>query len=250
MISGDVLINWSFSSQSIYGKFLFLPLKLASGSPEFFLGTNIVIFTLLLFLRPGYLTNILFCWIIVNLFRLKFPVINGSDFVLLVFSIFNMAFVSKNETGNSAWLRALFFNTFRYIAQFQVVLIYLISGIDKLENEHWRSGEIFKLVMNYESMFNPWYIRFLEIPELRWSIAWVTILFELLFFILVKIKRTRLLILCVGILFHILIATMLALPDFAFVMIVTYFLFLDDADWKRICQFFRLNEPSTGLLSR
>jgi hypothetical protein len=62
-------------------------------------------------------------------------------------------------------------------------------------------------------------------------LAWATILFELLFAVLVWFKRTRLLILITGILFHFIIAIMLNLTDFSMVMSIAYLVFLKDTDY-------------------
>jgi hypothetical protein len=56
-------------------------------------------------------------------------------------------------------------------------------------------------------------------------LAWLTIGFELAFPVLVWFRATRKWILITGIVFHLTIAVMLGLPEFATVMIVSYTLF-------------------------
>ena len=75
------------------------------------------------------------------------------------------------------------------------------------------------------------------------TMSWMTIVFELIFIPLVFIERTRLPILFVGVLFHIIIWLMLGLPGFGWIMIVSYAIFLKDRDFDRLPKRLRPSLP-------
>ena len=77
-------------------------------------------------------------------------------------------------------------------------------------------------------MVNPTLTTAMTNPGLNFILAWLVILFELLFPILVWWRRLRLVMIGIGIVFHIVIWIFLSLPDFGLIMIVAYSIFLGD----------------------
>ena len=88
-------------------------------------------------------------------------------------------------------------------------------------------------------MFNPAFAGIFDNPAVQLILSWLTILFELAFAVLVWFKKTKIPMLVMGIVFHFFIWIVLSLPDFAAVMIVSYIIFLDDADLMRLTDRFR-----------
>jgi hypothetical protein len=215
-------------------KFFLLPVLAADYYPNFFFATTMIVLITLLFVRPNYLTNFLLFWMVLALFRLIFPVTNGSDYVLLILALISIPLsFHRFKNPKLEVVSVSTYNLFRLIAQIQVVLIYLISAWDKLQSEVWRSGVALQYIANLETEFNPLF-KDLITEKTTLLMAWTTILFELLFVFFVWKKRTRLFILCVGTIFHVVIWAMLNLPDFALIMILSYLLFLKDSDLKRL----------------
>jgi hypothetical protein len=219
---------------SLIVKVFLLPVVIANVYSQYFFPATMIALIALLFVRPNYLTNFILFWVALNLFRLIFPVTNGSDYVLLILALISIPLsVYHFQNPTLELLSVSCYNLFRMLAQIQVVLIYLISAWDKLQSQIWRSGTAFRYIANLETEFNPLFKNLIT-ENTALIMAWTTIVFELLFVILVWKKRTRLFILCVGTIFHVVIWMMLNLPDFALVMILSYLLFLKDSDWKNL----------------
>lgn len=238
----SVLHVWSMSSvlfhseeivmpQNILTRLFFLPATGAILNFHAFFLLTVVFLLVAIVLRPSYVINVLLFWLVANLVWLKMPVYNGSDFVIVMMTLYVIPIGGQSRRHP---LPIGGFNLSRLFLQWQVILIYLVSGLDKLLSPEWRTGEVFEYIRHFEVMFNPHFNDVLSIPAVQYVVAWLTIAFELLFGVFVNIKRTRLLILCVGIGFHLFIWLVLSLPDFALVMIISYLIFLTDDDLKRL----------------
>jgi hypothetical protein len=113
------------------------------------------------------------------------------------------------------------------LLQYQVVLIYLNSGLWKLSNAQWRDGSAVHFVLN-----NTVYQRFrVQVsPSLDWltTVATYAILgWEILFGALVLVPRTRRLALWGGVLAHLGMAMFIEIGPFPWVMMASYVAFLD-----------------------
>jgi hypothetical protein len=215
---------------NLIARIALLPAWLAPMNIHVFFGVFVVFLVVAIYRRPDYITNAVLFWLVLSLLKLKYPLFNGSDFVLVMMCLYSIPLATPNDhpvlVGG--------FNFSRLLLQWQVIVIYLVSGYDKLLEPAWRTGEVFDQIRNFEVMFNPWFDAALSSAPLRLAAAWTTIAFEMMFGILVYVKRTRLWVLCVGIVFHILIWLMLGLPDFASVMMISYLIFLNDDDYRKI----------------
>ena len=229
----DVVLAGAKSSgpASLFGKALLFPSVFTESNLQAGFALITVTLVIILFVRPNYITNLLLFWIALNLYKLRFPVTNGSDYVLLALSIYSipLSFRSfRNEITETVSVGL--FNLARVLAAVQIALIYLISAWDKLLSPVWRSGDAFQYISKIDTTFNPVLLPLMSSEVMAFVLSWITIVFEFLFVILIWQKRTRLFILCVGIVFHLVIWFMLSLPDFALLMILSYLIFLKDAD--------------------
>lgn len=229
--------------RSLIGKVVLWPTMFAHANPLLFFLVTLAVILAGLILRPNYLVNALLFWIVLSLYKIRYPATNGSDVVLITISLLMipLAFWPSSRNTYVTTLRTTLYNTFRILLQIQVLSIYLISGWDKLTSEVWRSGVAFDYIAHIDMMFNPVFTPMLEHSFIQLLMAWLTILFELLFIPMVCFRQTRLPILIIGVAFHIVIWLMLGLPDFAWMMIATYPIFLKDTDlviiqnqWNRI----------------
>lgn len=229
----DVVLAGMKSSQatSLIGKVIFLPSVLTEAHLHAGFAFITAGLVAILFIRPNYFANFFLFWIALNLYKLRFPVTNGSDYVLLAMSIYGIPLSFWNFGSVSFQIISVgLFNLSRLLAAIQVALIYLISAWDKLLSPAWRNGDAFLYIRNIDTTFNPLLLPLTQSEVMSFTLSWVTILFEFLFVILVWKKRTRLFILCVGIVFHLVIWFMLSLPDFALLMILCYLIFIKDRD--------------------
>jgi hypothetical protein len=194
-----------------------------------------VVLIMFLFLKPNLLTNAVLFWMAVNLFVIKYPVTNGSDYLLVVMTLLNIPLSPTTFPNPYAEITTTaLYNLSVLLSRVQVVFVYLISAWDKLTNDLWRSGEALTYISHLDTVANPWLGMLLTEGTTSRVIAWLTILFEASFVILVWKKRTRLLILCVGIVFHLMIWIFLSLPDFSLLMILCYLVFITDKDWEQL----------------
>jgi hypothetical protein len=238
-----ILVLWPFSHRvmnhhditlprSLFGKILLAPSFLANENVDIFFAIGVIFLAIVFFLRPHYIATVLFFWLTFNLYIVYLPFANGADLVLFVLAFWCIPLATRpafpSPTG--IVIQKTAYNTAFILAQLQVVLIYLVSGWDKLLSDGWKSGEAFDYVIHL-SLFNPAFEGMFENQVLQVIASWMTILFEIAFVFLVWFNKTRRPILIAGLIFHLFIWVVMNLPDFAVTMIVSYILFLRDADY-------------------
>lgn len=219
---------------NVLSKAMLLPAVLMSENPAVILPILALALCILLFVKPNYLSNGILFWFCANLFVVKYPVTNGSDYLLLIMAFWNIGlshFSFRSPVANVVDVGV--FNASVLAAKLQVVIVYLISAWDKLSNDIWRSGDAIVYISNLETVFNPLLGRVAP-GAVALCLAWLAILFELGFVFLIWKKRTRRWVLCVGVIFHLVIWIFLSLPDFSLLMIFSYIVFLQDEEVNRI----------------
>lgn len=165
-------------------------------------------------------------------------VLTGADTAMRVLS-FWMMFIPLNNYYSIDALRSskgrpttAFAFPVRLI-QFQVALIYLVSGLLKLSGETWRNGEALFYVLQLEGIQWPpgaW-LRQTASQGLLPLFTWGTVTLELAFMPLVFAPFfqpwLRALVLLGGAAMHLGIAVTMAIPDFSLVMLTSYLLFFE-----------------------
>ncbi|HEY9047379.1 MAG TPA: HTTM domain-containing protein [Ohtaekwangia sp.] len=239
-----VLALWSISGTiaqyqhlswpgSWFGKLLFLPSVLAHEYVTVIYSIFLILLVVGLFIPWSYFSAAVFFWIVANLYRITLPITSGADqthFMLSLIAI-GLATVPRMDTPRSHTLQIIVYNATVLIAQVIVVGIYFLSGWDKLITPSWRTGEAFQLIANLQHMIHPFFQPLLTNTTVNLVLAWCTIAFELTFVILVWFRRTRVYILAIGVIFHLIIAVALNLYSFSLIMIVSYMIFLKDGDY-------------------
>jgi hypothetical protein len=232
---GTVMLQYHSISlpQSILGKIALAPAFLANSHPLSFQCIAGALLLAILIAGPNYFVNLLFCWLVLNLVVVYLPFGNGADLILLMLSVWCIP-LHHNRVASPAAnpIQVTLFNLGRLLCQWQVIFIYLSSGIDKIFSETWRTGEAFELIRHFDSLYNPTFPAIFQNPSWDIIFAWLTIIFELLFGVLVWNKRARRTVLMLGVLFHLIIWWMLSLPDFAVIMMLSLLVFLEDDDVK------------------
>jgi hypothetical protein len=231
-----VLMSWStlvdiatylphqFSSWHTY--ILYAPLLLLQINIKAYLICFLSLLIISVLVQSNNISAILIFWFSVSLSRFMFPILNGSDLVLNLFLLIALFLPARpllkpwgvvtQETISSI---ALLF------ARITLCLIYFLSGYDKLVSSAWRSGAAIHSIINLEHFFNPSFI-FSGSKTLFMLIGWSVIIFEISFSLLIWFKKSRVLFLLTGVLFHLGIILLLGLPDFGLVMIICYLVFM------------------------
>ncbi|HEY5690613.1 MAG TPA: HTTM domain-containing protein, partial [Cyclobacteriaceae bacterium] len=122
-------------------------------------------------------------------------------------------------------VQVLISNSALLLGQIQMALIYFMSGYDKLTSAAWRSGAAVHSITQLTFFQNP----FINLALNEWQcvlLAWLIILFELGFAILIWFRKLRIPMLVMGVIFHLSIVFLLGLADFGILMILCYAVFL------------------------
>ncbi|HEY3405696.1 MAG TPA: HTTM domain-containing protein [Ohtaekwangia sp.] len=222
-------------------RLLFWPSVFAMTHHDVFYVCSLAVLALSLFLPWNYMSGALFFWICLNLLRLHSSIINGSDLVvtMLAFWSIGMSVVPVFRSAKLRILQVAVFSLSVLFCQVQVAGIYLVSGWDKLWNTTWQSGEAFAYIAHFDSLINPWFVGSLSHKGIQFFLSWLTIVFELVFVVLIWFRKTRIPVLLVGVVFHLVIMIMLTLPEFGILMILSYLVFLEDSDYDRIRNVFK-----------
>jgi hypothetical protein len=215
---------------SFLGKVLMWPATVAVSNFAYFCWGFFAILLTALFIRRNYFTAILIAWGTWNLYKIDFLFANGADYILmmLVFFAIPMSSYPRSKNESLFFVQKVAHNTGLVLCQIQIALVYIISGLDKIQSEVWQTGDAIHYVNHFTALANPHFSPHLLGPGdlVPFLISWFTILFELNFPILIWLKEFRGFILLVGVVFHICIAIFLSLPDFGVIMLIAYIPFL------------------------
>jgi hypothetical protein len=224
---GDVLDYKPFGYHSHLSSLLFAPLVLAKINAELFLFSFGLFLIASVVIRVNYITAFVVCWFSISLSRLFLPIINGSDLVLNLFLIIAIVLPinPKLNFRNSDQVQTIVSNVALLFAQIQFALIYLLSGYDKLLSASWRSGAAIDSINNLTFFHNP-FITFYLNEVVCVALSWAVIVFEMGFGFLIWEKKFRIPLLVMGIVFHLIIAVVLGVVDFALVMMICYGVYL------------------------
>lgn len=112
------------------------------------------------------------------------------------------------------------------LMQLQVCVVYAYSGLEKMKGTSWWSGAAIWDTLSIGNMqrFDLSFV--VHVPVLLAAMAYVVLLFEIYFPVLIWQKRFRLPLLAFGTFLHIGIYIFINLPTFGFMMMALYLLFL------------------------
>jgi hypothetical protein len=111
--------------------------------------------------------------------------------------------------------------------QFQICVIYGYTGWEKLKGGSWWDGTALWSVMANPQMTTMDFSFLRYAPWMIPIVAYLTIIFEVYFPVMVAWPKTRYLWLILGVFFHAGIGLFMGLGPFALVMMSTYFLFIN-----------------------
>jgi len=172
-----------------------------------------------------------------------------------------MLFYSATEVFNSGIMLMLmmaFFSSFIYtkarnyygvsVSNFmraacitQLIMVYAVAGLYKLTGSQWLSGEAFYYALQIDQYSSPFWqtADVIAIPGLYATMNYIGFGYQLLFPVLIWIKKLRPFFLICGLSFHLFIGIFMHLWDFAFAMIFCYVLFLEDKNIASLKRFFK-----------
>lgn len=188
-------------------------------------------------------------WVIAQGFiQRNFSVLFGADVIGTLF-LFFLSFTRCNEYfsvrgffrkkkvvyNSKCWSDQLSTVFFRLL-QLQLFTIYAYTGFEKLKGQTWWDGTALWTVL-VNPQFTSFNLLFLKNFPVFFAVGtFVTIIFEVYFWAMVAIKKTRPLWLLMGILFHLMIGILLGLMSFSLVMTSTYVLFVYRANLRQFVE--------------
>ena len=125
------------------------------------------------------------------------------------------------------------------LLQFQMVIIYMSAGYEKLFGNMWHAGDApWYVLVNYNTAFFPVGL-FAEHYWLVYCMAYGTIIIEMIYAFLIWDNRTRPYMLAAALFLHLCIAVMLGIVYFAAVMAVGHLVFMRRRWYRQIGRWFR-----------
>ncbi len=97
----------------------------------------------------------------------------------------------------------------------QLLLSYFVAGIAKISSQTWRSGNAIKRIMRTSSYATPQVAQFTSNNKVSFLASWATILFEILCpFLILFGQQGSVLLISLGVLFHISVSLSMGLSTF------------------------------------
>lgn len=202
-------------------------------------------------------TGILHWWVSLSFF-ISTPYVDGGDQVVSILT-FMLIPVTLLDNRKSHWkkqfssrLKNLTSNVTIRIIRIQVSIIYLHAAIAKLKVNEWIDGTVIYYWFTHNTFGLNLDLRFLIIPIIEngtiiFFITWFTLILELsLFAGIFSTQRIRLILLPIGITFHILIFLIHGLGSFGLAMIAALLLYLYPMHKNLLSLCKRLNLPNSA----
>ncbi|MGZ3864419.1 MAG: hypothetical protein ACXVPN_14270 [Bacteroidia bacterium] len=166
----------------------------------------------------------------VNLQNRISPTITGGD-SLLVLMLFYLSFVSggkKMKNENLDHLQNAFDRVFIFMIKMQLIIVYGVSTICKLQSASWLDGTAVQQILLIDEYSFPALQRLVcEAPFAFKLLTWLTLFYQAAFPVLVFVRPVKNYLLLCGLIFHFFIAFAMGLLNFSLVMVCCYAVFYD-----------------------
>jgi Vitamin K-dependent gamma-carboxylase len=127
----------------------------------------------------------------------------------------------------------------------QICVIYFFASFHKLQGDVWIEGTALYYILNSDdfsaSSLNAIITNSIILVKL---FTWFTILFQFAFPFLVWFKKTKYVMLLIGISFHIGIFVLMRIDNFSFIMLACYSIFLTDNEYKHLLSKIKFKKDS------
>jgi hypothetical protein len=171
-------------------------------------------------------------------------------YVFMMNMLFILLFINEeSEKTKNPYLRTAQFSiaNIGFIAmRMQVVILYMVASYYKLQGESWMDGTAFYYVLYNDLYSHPMFAATLINQTIFIKlVTWFTLLFQLLFPILIWIRKTKKMMLVLGIILHFMIAWVMGIVDFGIIMILMYILFNSESFNTRLLYLFKRNAAAS-----
>lgn len=179
----------------------------------------------LLLPRLYFIPDVLIWLLVLNLHNRVYPALSGGNYFLNQLLFFNCFLAGSHRFQNNRFIKP-FHNTAVVGVITQVCVIYLISGLTKLFDPAWRSGEAIGSILRLDYFklgAIDLYFPFLE--PLYLVTGYLVMSYQLLFPAFVWIRPFKKPFLVLGLLIHLYITFVMGLVTFGIVMMTCYIYF-------------------------
>lgn len=203
------------------------------------------------FFRPLTWTIwLLLYWVHANLFHATAPLQNAGSNTLLITILLNLLMIPLPfRVASKRWqwmLNAMNHLGFAMIV-FQVLILYFVASTTKFLGTKWLDGTAFYFVLTNDIYGHPWFRKvFADNDFITHFVSWFTLVFQLLFPVLVWFRQTKMILLFSGLVFHLMIIWVMGIEDFGLIMMVLYIPFLGEKRLQKVDNLFRKIAVSRG----
>lgn len=182
----------------------------------------------LLFKHTRLFTDFLLWILMLNLHNKVYSTLTGGDFLLnqlLFFNIF-LLFNFKLFSDKFAFLNILFHNGAVISIIVQICMVYVLSGLAKLFDQDWQNGTAIYILSEIQQFkLSGLSIQNKRLLPVFILLNYLIVCYQLLFPIVVSIKKIKKTILWLGITIHLYIMVFMGLFWFSLIMLICYVFF-------------------------
>ncbi len=201
-----------------------------------------VIIILAIFFLLGVGKNFVILLLFLAMFYYNAPflfLLNGGDNLLqfiLAYMVFTNSykyytiFKSQKNTG----IRNLISNLACLSIMIHLCIVYIVSGLHKVHSDIWFNGVATYYILHIERFSSPINELFYNNKFFIMASTYITLIFELLFPILIWNNKFKPLFLLIGVLLHISIYLTMMIYDFEILFIMIYGFFISNKYWRKI----------------
>lgn len=206
---------------------------------KFFVGAHILFLTMGLMGIFMRITPLLIYVTHLILMYKTIDITNGGVQLLNLLLFYQLFFIEKRIKKHLYWQN--FMANLAFIAcGLQVVFLYAIAGYSKLFGTYWISGEAFYFVSQIPEYSNPTMAQIIKNNAwLSLPISWFVLGYQLLFPLVIWLKKWKPIWLFLGVMFHLGIAFCSGIFDFGIIMLASYVAFLSEKNATYFINFWR-----------
>lgn len=168
-------------------------------------------------------------WLIVcNINSAVYTSLTAGDYLFQLLLFFNIFLSGQKQIKNNVWREVdIALHNFGVLAlKVQICFVYLMTGLAKLNDSDWLSGNAMVLICRTEEFGIPFlYNHIFSHHVLLKLTGYFVIAYQISFSFLVWIKKIKKSFLLIGIIQHLYIAFIMGLPSFGIIMIFAYSIF-------------------------
>lgn len=177
--------------------------------------------------RIYFLTDFVLWFLVLNLSNCIYPTLTGGDFLLNQLLIYNCVlsgdFKNRNTVGHQ--FRVVLHNFAVLAILIQVCFLYFASGLTKVLDNTWAEGGAIAAIseVRHYNLFHP--ISFSSNNWFGVFLNYLVMFYQLLFPVLIWFRKSKKVLLVLGVLIHLYIAFVMGLVSFGLIMLIPYAFF-------------------------